>query len=270
MRPRYLDVVVKAGGFDLHIGRFKIQKFVNVLTADTVLVCPKCKQKTTWHGGYDCNCCPYCGKPMEKVVVDQKGTVNWKCEEHGYQDPSHYNHWSQLLRVDKATGEPIVKEKFTEEGKDVEAQVYTMDLTEFANIADATLSEYGIVTTDEKSTTNLKKMLIATKSLKKVVLLKFKDTYEERITILTMSISKRVILKEIVPKNLLSVKDTLKADLSTVTQEELAETQQFIKTLPVATEDQLEVSDYRTQGLKIKPITAKVIELEAILAKQKA
>jgi len=97
MRPRYLKVVVRLSGFEMPIAVFKLQKFVDMLEADTDLVCPKCKQKPMWKGGYVCNCCPQCGKLMEKAVVDER-TVNWKCAEHGWQEPSHYNHWSQLLQ----------------------------------------------------------------------------------------------------------------------------------------------------------------------------
>jgi len=267
MRPRNLKIAVRLSGMEMPVCTLKIQKFVDVLEPDTDLLCPKCKQKPAWHGGYDCTCCPKCGKPMEKVVVDEKGTVNWRCAEDGWQEPSHYNHWSQLLRVERVTGEPIVKTKFTEPDKDVVADAFIMDLKDFSDIADGTLAEYGVVVTEETSAQNLRKLLVATESLKKVVLIKYLDTYEERIAILTTSISQRIILKEIIPLNLADIKETMRVDLSTVTEKDLAEAEQFVKMLPPAKQDLLYVSDYRTKGIKVKPITPKVMELEAILSR---
>lgn len=219
------------------VASVKIQKFADVLESEADLLCPKCKQKPKWNGGYDCSC------------------------------GQHYNHWSQLLRVDKATGEPIVKTKFTEPKEDVVADAFIMDLKDFSAIADATLTEYGVVVTDETSARNLRKLLIATKNLGKVVFIRYLDTYEERIAILTTSISNRIILKEIIPLNLADIKETMRIDLSGVTEQDIAEAEQFVKMLPTATESLLNVSDYRTKGIQAKPITAKVIELEAILSK---
>jgi hypothetical protein len=255
---------------EMPIASVKIQKFADVLEPETDLLCPRCKSKPKWNGGYDCVCCPKCGKPLEAVVVDEKGTVNYKCSEDGWQDPSHYNHWSQLLRVDKATGEPITKTKFTEPDKDVVADAFIMDLKEFSNIADATLNEYGVVVTDETSAQNLRKLLIATKNLGKVVFIRYLDTYEERIAILTTSISNRIILKEIIPLNLADIKETMRIDLSGITEQDIAEAEAFVKQLPIAKESLLNVSDYRVKGVKAKPITPKVMELEQILAKVKA
>jgi hypothetical protein len=264
-----MKIAVRLSGMEMPIATIKIQKFVDVLTAETDLLCPKCKQKPKWNGGYDCTCCPVCGKPMESHVVDEKGTVNWKCPEDGWQQPSHYNHWSQLLRVDKATGEPIVKTKFTEPDKDVVADAFIMEMEDFSKIADGTLDEYGVTVMEETSAINLRKLLIATQNLRKVVLIKYLDTYEERIAILTTSISQRIILKEILPLNLADVKETMRINLSGVTEQDLAEAEQFVKMLPKAKEDLLYVSDYRTKGIKAKLVTPKVMELEAILSKAK-
>jgi len=270
LRPRTIKIAVRLSGMEVPVASVKIQKFADVLEPHTELVCPVCKGKPKWNGGYDCTCCPKCGKPLERHVVDEKGTVNWKCPEDGWQEPCHYNHWSQLLRVDKATGEPIVKTKFTEDGKPVVADAFIMDLKEFSTIADATLREYGVTVTEEASAQNLRKLLIATKNLGKVVLIKYFDTYEEVVAILTTSISNRIILKEIIPLNLLDQKETMRINLSGVTEKDVAEAEQFVKLLPIAKEDLLYVSDYRTKGVEVKPVTPKVLELEAILAKAKA
>jgi len=249
------------------IASVKITKFADVIEPETELLCPKCKQKPKWQGGYDCTCCPICGKPMERIVIDDKGTVNWKCPEDGYQEPSHYNHWSQLLRVVKATGEPITKTKFTNEKEDVVADAFIMDMKQFSEIVDATLTEYGVVVSDETSARQIKKLLIATKNLGKVVLIKYLDTFEERIAILTTSISQRIILKEIIPLNLADIKETMHIDLSNVSEQDLAEAEQFVKLLPQAKEGLLYVSDYRTKGILTPKAAPKVMELEAILSK---
>lgn len=267
IRPRTLKIAVSVSGMETEIASIRIQKFADVRTADTELLCPKCKQKPTWNGGYECTCCPKCGKPMERVEIDDKGTVNWRCAEDGYQEPSHYGHWSQLLRVVKATGEPITKTKFTNDKETVVAHAFIMEMQQFTEIVDATLTEYGITVSDEKSARNLKKLLIATKNLNKVIFIRYLDTYEERVAILTTSVSSRIILKEIIPLNLAAIKETMHVDLSTVTEQEIAEAEQFVKMLPKAQEEMLSVSDYRTKGISVSPVAPKVLELEAILNK---
>jgi hypothetical protein len=239
MRPRILKIAVRISGMEMPIASVKIKKFADVLQPETELLCPKCKQKPKWVGGYDCSC------------------------------GEHYNHWSQLLRVVKATGEPVTKTKFTSEKEDVVADAFIMDMKEFSEIADATLTEYGITVSDETSARNLKKLLIATKNLDKVVFIRYLDTYEERVAILTTSISNRIILKEIIPLNLADIEETMRIDFSNVTEKDIAEAEQFIKLLPLAKEDLLYISDYRTKGITLKTESPKVIELEAILSKAK-
>ena len=237
MRPRILKIAVRISGMEMPIATVKIEKFADVLEPETELLCPKCKQKPIWNGGYDCPC------------------------------GEHYGHWSRLLRVIKATGEPITKTKFTNEKEDVVADAFIMDMKQFSEIVDATLTEYGVIVSDETSARQIKKLLIATKNLGKVVLIKYLDTFEERVAILTTSISNRIILKEIIPLNLADIKETMRIDLSNVSEQDLAEAEQFVKLLPQAKEDLLYVSDYRTKGILTPKTTPKVIELEAILSK---
>jgi hypothetical protein len=115
-----------------------IQNFTKFLEPETELVCPACHSKPEWHGGYKCQC----GK--------------------------EYNHWSQLKRVVKGTGQEIVKQRFTSDKVPVTAQAYIMTLEEFAKYVDATYQEYGVTVKDETSARNLRKLLIATKNLGKV------------------------------------------------------------------------------------------------------
>lgn len=82
--------------------------------------------------------------------------------------------------------------------------------------------------------------------------------------------SNRVILREIIPLNLLKAEETLRVDMEQVTEKDITEAQQLIKSLPKATEKLLTVSDYRTIGVETKVETPKVKELREILATVKA
>ena len=241
-----------------------IKKFVDALKAETTLVCPKCGEKPHWRGAYTCSCCQICGEPLEAVVVDDKGTVNYKCQEDGWQEPSTYKHWSQLKRI-LPDGTEQNKVKLTT-GEDVEADAYIMDISEFSKYVDATLNEYGILVNDDASARNLRKLLIAIRNLGKVILLHFNDTYEERIAILTSSLSNRIILKEIIPLNLADIRETMQIDYQQVTDKDVAEAESFIKQLPKADEALLYVHDYRTQGIEPSKVSPKVLELEKIIA----
>jgi len=265
MRPRKLKISVSLGGMKMPIATVTIKKFAEVLTASTSLVCPNCGNKPKWIGGYECTCCPQCGKPMKAEVVDEKGTVNYKCEEHGWQEPSYFNHYSKLKRL-LPDGTELTKEKLNT-GEDVDADAFTMDIMEFGKYADATLTEYGVIVKDETSARNLRKLLIAMRNLGKVILLHFNDTYEERVAILTTSISNRIILKELIPQNLADIRETMKIDFSQVTDKDISEAETFIKQLPKADESLLYMHDYRIKGIETPKVAPQVLELEAILNK---
>jgi hypothetical protein len=238
LRPRKIKLVVKLAGFKMPIAQAKIVKYADVLEPKTELLCPKCMAKPKWVSKYECQC------------------------------GATYTHWSQLKRV-LPNGKEIVKPKLIQ-GEDVEAEVYVMDKTKFSQYADATLTEYGLTVDDANSANNLKKLIIALNNLNKVIILHFLDTWEERVAVLTLSLSNRIVLKELIPLNLADIRETMKADLSNVTDKDIAEAEAFIKQLPQATEDLLYVHDYRLQGLEEVPkASPKVIELETILSKMK-
>jgi hypothetical protein len=238
MRPRKIKLVVKLAGFKMPIAEAKIVKYADVLESKTELLCPKCMGKPRWSGKYECEC------------------------------GATYTHWSQLKRV-LPNGKEIVKPKLIQ-GEDVEAEVYVMDKAKFSQYADATLTEYGLTVDDSNSANNLKKLIIALNNLNKVIILHFLDTWEERVAVLTLSLSNRIVLKELIPLNLADIRETMKADLSNITDKDIAEAEAFIKQLPQATEDLLYVHDYRLQGLEEVPrVSPKVVELEEILTKMK-
>jgi hypothetical protein len=112
--------------------------------------------------------------------------------------------------------------------------------------------------------------LVATKKLGVVIIAFWNDTYEQKIALLTTSISGRVILKEIVPKNLAILRETLKVDESKISEKDVQEAEAFLNQIPAATHEQFNVTDYRSELVvseKVKQSTEKVQELEAILAK---
>jgi len=104
------------------------------------------------------------------------------------------------------------------------------------------------------------------RNLGKVILVHFNDTFEERVAILTTSLSNRIILKEIIPLNLLDQRETMKIDFTQVTDKDVAEAETFIKQLPKAEESLLYVHDYRINGVEA-PVSPQVLELEAIIKK---
>lgn len=238
MRTRKVKLILELMGFRMPLGELKVTKFADIRKQETELICPECGKKPTWKGEYSCEC----GRA--------------------------YSHFSKLKTILKATKEALVKPKLTQSEEVTEAKVSIMSLDEFSEYCDATADEYGIVVGDQTSGINLKKLLIATKLLNKVIVLKFNDTYEQRIAILTTSVSNRVILKEIIPLNLADIKDTMTINLSDVSQEELAGAKALIAQIPHAEEQDLTVDDYRTLGLE-KPttISSKVMQLEEVLAR---
>ena len=266
MRPRKLKISVTLGGMRMPIATVTIKNFAKLLEAKTELVCPKCGEKPTWIGGYSCKCCAKCGKPLTPIIIDDKGTINYKCEQDGYQDPSYYKTWQDLKRI-LPDGTELTKDRLNPEGEEVQADAFIMDIPEFSKFADATLNEYGVIVRDETSARNLKKLLIAMHNLGKVIILHFNDTYEERVCILTTSISNRIILKELIPLNLADIQETMKVTFEGLTDKDMAEAETFIKQLPKAEEDILYVHDYRLKGIEVPKVSPKVLELEAILTK---
>lgn len=247
------------GGFEMPLATFKIAKFADTLKQSLTRVCPKCGKVPSEHVEYyQCNCCPQCGVPLTKVGAD------WTCAVHGKQEPPRYKTWQSLKAV-LPDGTPLLKTRLQPEDEKVKAEAYVMDVDVFVKYCDATVAEYGIYSDDVSSAKNLRKLLVAMRKLGKVVLIHFNDTYEERVGIITTSISNRIIIKEIMPLNLADIGDTMKVDLNEISEQDILEAQTLIKQLPVATEEQLKVHDYRTQGIEQAKTSPKVLELSEII-----
>jgi len=246
MAKRKLNLRATAFGFTTVIAKVNIAVLADEIKGDattTDLVCHKCNQKPEYKGGYVCSC-------GEK-----------------------YGHWKALKRVLKGTFTELVKNRLSNE-KETMADLYKMSLTEFAEHVDATRAEHGITVKDESSSKNLYKLLVATKKLEVAIIVIWKDTYEEKIALLTTSLSGRIILREIIPRNLAILRETLKVDKSKITATDVKEAEEFLKQIPDATHEMFDVSDYRTTltvPQKVQAVKApeQVQDLKTILAKAK-
>jgi hypothetical protein len=237
MKERYLHIIAKFGVMESELAVVKIAKFAELVTASVLRVCPKCKEKPDYVNSF------------------------YKCKTCG----DTFGHWSALEAVDPITKQPIPKERLQAEDSDVKAYITLMTLEEFGKqTCDAMLSEMGVTLKEDQYAINLRNLLIATHSLNYVAILRFNDTYEQRITLLTINLSGRVVIREIIPKNLAEISDTLKVDFSKVTPEELAQAEALIKMIPKATEETLVVTDWRTKGTLKPKVSGKTEDFEAI------
>jgi len=234
-----LRITVSALGMTMPIATIKIAKISDIKKPKTVLLCPQCGSKPTYFSRYVCEC------------------------------GLRVRHWSGLKRVVQGTMEEIVKTRLND-SKTVDAKVFVMSGEEFSQYADITYAEYGLVVSETTSANNLRKLIIASKELGYVVLIRFNDTYEERICVLDISLSGRVILRELIPLNLVDLRETLKIDLSEIREYEVNEAKRLVEMLPKATEKELIVHDYRTIGIGEEVISPKVVQLERIVKKIKA
>lgn len=243
MKQRTLNVVADVMGMQTSIAVLKITSFATEpeLRTWTELVCPKCNSKPKYH------------------------TASYECEECG----ATFSWWGKLKRVIKGTVIEVLMPKLVGSGEKATAKLYKMDIATFSKYVDATKGERGVTVKDDASAKNLFKLVVATEKLGYVLILRFNDTTEEVVTLLTQSISGRIILKEIIPINLLQLKETLRLDLSAISQQDIEEAKGFMNIIPEASEQTLKVSDYRVQQSEVTPITEeKVVELKAIMAKQ--
>lgn len=240
MKPRTLKLVADVMGMQTAIAEVRIQTFAKepALSEWTGLVCPECSEKPEYQRAiYKCG---HCGQS--------------------------YSWWGKLKRVLKGTVEEVIMPRLLGKGEMAVAKLYKMDLVSFSKYVDATKNERGIIVKDEASAKNLFKLLVAMERLGQVMILRYNETKEEVVAVLTTSVSQRIILKEIIPLNLVQLKETLKVDMSKVTDKDVNEAKAFMGLIPEATEETLKVSDYRAGAVKVTPVEQeKVMELEAIL-----
>lgn len=252
MKQRTLEVVANVMGMTTKIAVLKIQSFATEpeLKTWTDLVCPSCLEekkeavKPTYQGaGYRCEGCGF--------------TASW---------------WGKLARVLKGTTEKLEMPRLLGKNETSKATLYRMGIVEFSKYVDATRSERGITVKDDASARNLFKLIVAVEKLGQVLILRFNDTTEQVITLLTQSVSGRIILKEIIPINLLQLTETLRMDRSAIADKDIEEAKQFMNMIGEADEKTLKVDDYRAKQTteQVTPVTEeKVTELKAIIQKAK-
>ena len=238
MRPRKLKLIANLSGFPMALGVVSVKNFAHVREAKTDLVCRTCGKKPSYSSLYKCEC----GEEVK--------------------------HWSGLNRIVSATHQIIEMVKLTQDGQPSEATVYVLDQKTYASkYADATLTEYGMIASDATTAQNVRKLLVAVDRLGMVIVIRFNDTNEQRVCLLTVSASNRVVLREIIPTNLAEISETLAIDLSLITDADINESQQLVKMLKQADDAVFAVTDYRTIGLgEVTAESPKVQSLKEILA----
>jgi hypothetical protein len=243
MKQRTLKVVADVMGMQTSIAVLKIQAFATEpeLREWTDLVCPKCNEKPKYSGAtYECNC------------------------------GAQYSWWGKLKRVLKGTVTEVLMPRLLGSDEEAVAKLYKMDIATFSKFVDATKEERGVTVKDESSATNLFKLIVATEKLGMVLIVRYNDTTEEVVALLTQSVSGRIIFKNIIPINLLQLKETLKLDMSAISQKDIEEAKGFLNIIPEASAETLKVNDYRVGALNVTGVSEeKVVELKAILAKAK-
>jgi len=171
-----------------------------------------------------------------------------------------FGHWSKLARVLKGTRKILEMAKLSKGNGEIEsAELTCMGFQEFVKqgYADALPKEDAerpIKATDDESKKNLFKLLVANQIDKTAIIVKWNDTHEQKIALLTTSPSGKVVLRRIIPSNLVRVKDPgIYLDPTQITKEDVAEAQEFLKSyVPKATPETFDVDDYRVQAVTVE------------------
>jgi len=250
MKPRKLKLIAEVSGFPTAIAEVHIQNFASEaeLKDWTDLVCPTCLERPEHHGAsYECK---KCGQ-----------TFSW---------------WGKLLRVIKGTKTKLEMPRLLAEKEIAVGKLYKMSREDFAKYCDATKAERGVTVSDAGSAHNLFKLLVATEKLDCVIITVYNDTTEQVRALLKISASGRILLQEIIPANLVHMEETLMLNRNEITEKDVTEAKAFVaQFIPEASEETLQVSDYRTMFLdehvaQPEKETAKVVQIKEIMAKVKA
>jgi len=218
MRKRTVQIVAKAAGMQMPIATVVVQNFASQRSARTINVCPKCGKKPK-HRSSSYRC------PKCKITYP-----NYNALRRTYED-----------------GVIVKKPRLAPEKGPTEARLFIMDRAEFSQYTDALDDEFGITPNDANSYDNLRKLAIAVEELDKVIIIRLNDTYEQRITLLSVTMSGRVVFREIIPMNLVKISETMRIDRK-ITPTEIKEVKAFITQLPKATEKTMMVTDFRVKG----------------------
>jgi len=211
-------------GTQYPVGSFKIVSLAGKYdyTKATKLVCPKCSVDTEYLNPYHC---PQCGE--------------------------NFSSWMKLKRVDKITGEELPKPRLLPEKTTAQAQVYHMSAEEFAQkYLDITADDKGIEPLDANSVLQLQLLLVLAERMQQVIVLRWNDTYQINVAVLTLSPSNRVVLKEIIPRPLVIPKPTFTVDPESVSEQHLSLAKILMDNIPEVTDEVMTVDDFRTHGVQ--------------------
>jgi len=247
MRHRKIRLVATVFGMTSPIGVVKVGTLAKIREADTYRACPQCGRK----------------------VREDKKEVDVVEHSQLYQCPCGFKvgWWGGLLQKVRATGQLVEKVRLTEPKEIPDAPLYKIPADRFRERVAASIEDNAVIPQDATSAKNLMKLIIVTSMLGYVIVTKFCDTYEQRVAALTLNPDSTIVLRELIPDNLCELSDEImKADKSQVTPQEIEEAKAFLGLIPEAPDSVFTVNDHRTIGLEEKAVSAKVLELEAIVA----
>ena len=165
--------------------------------------------------------------------------------------------WQKLTRVIKGTTKILKIPKLTQDDTVQQAQMYRISTPNFialkiADCVDSKDAEHPVLCDDDESKSNLFKIMSAQESGQSVIILRWNDTTEQIIAMLTLTPSGRIVLRKLIPKNLVrGLERGLWFDKTKLTEDDIDQAKVFLKQLPEATAKTFEVNDYRIQQFDV-------------------
>jgi hypothetical protein len=187
--------------------------------------------------------------------------------------------WQKLKRVIKGTAKVLNMPKLIIGGGEVEiADMYQIPMKKFIEIGaadciDPRNAERPVLCDDPASIQSLRKILIAQESGQSQIILRWNDTTEQVIAMLALTPSGRIVVRQLIPKNLVrGLEGGIKMDKSQISQEDIDQVKIFLKQFPLATEKTFEVTDYRVKqfaaiGKETPSADSMVVAMEKMLEK---
>lgn len=183
--------------------------------------------------------------------------------------------WQQLKRVVKGTSEELQMPTLTVGNGEVEkARIFKIPEQALAKsplYIDPSDAEHPITIEDEGSMVNLFKTMVAARVRKEVIFVRWNDTKEQVIAMLTTTRSGDIVLSKIIPTNVVRIGNRLSLDETKVSEKDRKEAEMFLdKMIPQAERKDLEITDYRVAQFKVHQTEdAKVTAIASIMEKHK-
>ena len=231
MKSRKIVLRTTLMGYPVNIATIKVGSPATEagLSDWTDLVCPEDKRKPKYMpSAYECEC--------------------------GFRASS----WQKLTRVLKGTTKMLQIPKLAKGNGEVEvADMFRISMKDFielgvADCIDSKDAEHPVLCDDKESAKNLFKTLVAQESGQSIIILRWNDTTEQVIAMLSLTPSGRIVLRKLIPKNLVrGLEAGLRLDRTAITESDVEQAKMFLKQLPEATEQTFEVNDYRTEQFSV-------------------